>query len=348
MDVINKLRIKFIVIIVIILTVIFSVIFSVINIMSSQSTENQIRMRLQELVDHDGVYFPQNYPYRFKNMVYEENVLNNLMDMQEKPHEEDELENEFMMGRRDKFQFFSFKQPFETSSLRNYFSVKLDNNREITEILSPFPIHYTNDEIAELIQSMRHNSVVLCTGPAGSGKTFLAVAEALNQLLSGNVSRLVLTRPVVEAGENLGFLPGDFEQKISPYLKPLFDAIEYLLPRGMPEKLTEAGAIEIAPLAYMRGRTLNNSILILDEAQNTTREQMKLFLTRMGEGSKAFVTGDITQIDLPSRIPSGLIHATHVLQNIEGIKIMQMCGSDIVRNPLVRKIVQAYENDEEK
>ncbi len=212
-------------------------------------------------------------------------------------------------------------------------------------VKSVYPKSYNQ---AELIQSMRHNSVVLCTGPAGSGKTFLAVAEALNQLLSGNVSRIVLTRPVVEAGESLGFLPGDFEQKISPYLKPLFDAIEYLLPRGMPEKLTEAGAIEIAPLAYMRGRTLNNSILILDEAQNTTREQMKLFLTRMGEGSKAFVTGDITQIDLPARIPSGLVHATRVLQDIDGIKVMQMCGSDIVRNPLVRKIVQAYENDEEK
>ena len=154
MDVINKLRIKFIVIIVIILTVIFSVIFSVINIMSSKSTENQIRMRLQELVDHDGVYFPQDYPYRFKDMVYEGTFLNNLMNLQEMPPEEDERENDYMMGRRDRFQFFSFKQPFETSSLRNYFSVKLDNNGRITEILSPFPIHYTNDEVAELIQSI--------------------------------------------------------------------------------------------------------------------------------------------------------------------------------------------------
>lgn len=201
---------------------------------------------------------------------------------------------------------------------------------------------------AAFIQAMRTNDVVICTGPAGSGKTFLAVAEALRVLMAQGCSKIVLTRPVVEAGESLGFLPGDLEQKISPYLRPLYDAMEYLLPRGMTERLSESGIIEAAPLAYMRGRTLDNCILILDEAQNTTKEQMKLFLTRMGNGSKVFVTGDVTQIDLPRRIPSGLVHATSVLKGIDGIKLMQMDGRDIVRNPLVQRIVQAYEYDEEK
>ncbi len=200
---------------------------------------------------------------------------------------------------------------------------------------------------AAFIQAMRSNDVVICTGPAGSGKTFLAVAEALRVLMLQGCSKIVLTRPVVEAGESLGFLPGDLVQKISPYLKPLYDAMDALLPRGMAERLSESGIIEAAPLAYMRGRTLDNSILILDEAQNTTKEQMKLFLTRMGNGSKVFVTGDITQIDLPKRVPSGLVHATKVLKGIDGIKLMQMDGRDIVRNPLVQKIVQAYEYDEE-
>lgn len=201
---------------------------------------------------------------------------------------------------------------------------------------------------AEFILSMRNTDVVLCAGPAGSGKTYLAVAEALRQLFSGAVSRLVLTRPVVEAGENLGFLPGDLEQKISPYLRPLFDSVEKLMPKGVSAKLTEAGVIELAPLAYMRGRTLDNCILILDEAQNTTKEQMKLFLTRLGQGSKVFVTGDITQIDLPRRIPSGFVHALEILNRVEGVKIMHLDEDDIVRNPLVKRIVQAYENDKDE
>ncbi len=201
---------------------------------------------------------------------------------------------------------------------------------------------------AKLVRALRTDDVVFCSGPAGSGKTYLAVAESLRLLATGAVRRIVLTRPVVEAGESLGYLPGDFEQKISPYLRPLFDTIQSLLPKGECERLSENGILEIAPLAYMRGRTLENSILILDEAQNTTREQMKMFLTLMGSGSKVFVTGDITQIDLPKRIPSGLVHALGILSDIDGISVCAMDSSDIVRNPLVRKIVQAYEHDQER
>lgn len=197
-----------------------------------------------------------------------------------------------------------------------------------------------------LIKSLRSKDMVFCTGPAGSGKTFLMMAEALRLVLSGQMASLILTRPVVEAGESLGYLPGDLEQKINPYLRPLFDVINTLLPSGAGKRLMESGVIEVAPLAYMRGRTLNNSVILLDEAQNTTREQMKMFLTRMGEGSKVFITGDITQIDLPRRTPSGLVHCLNILKGIPEISMIKMEGEDVVRNELVKKIVQAYENSE--
>ena len=196
-----------------------------------------------------------------------------------------------------------------------------------------------------LINLLRNKDMVFCTGPAGSGKTFLMAAEALRMVLSREKKRLVLTRPVVEAGESLGFLPGDLEQKIHPYLRPLFDVINTLLPPSSARKLLESGVVEAAPLAYMRGRTLNDSVIILDEAQNTTCEQMKMFLTRMGEGSKVFVTGDITQIDLPPRIPSGLVQAVRLFRSIPEIGLLDFGPEDVVRNPLVRKIVQAYENN---
>ena len=200
---------------------------------------------------------------------------------------------------------------------------------------------------AKLIHSMRKSSLVFASGPAGSGKTFLVVAEALSQLLSQKKKSLILTRPIVEAGESLGFLPGDFEQKINPYLRPLFDSLETLLPREALRKMLESGIIEIAPLAYMRGRTLSDCIIILDEAQNTTVQQMKMFLTRIGENSRIFITGDATQSDLPKRIPSGLVNALEILKDIDDISICHLSEEDIVRSPLVRKIIQAYEKAED-
>lgn len=199
---------------------------------------------------------------------------------------------------------------------------------------------------ASLVQALRDYDMVFATGPAGSGKTFLAVAEALRLVLSHQKNSIILTRPVVEAGESLGYLPGDLEDKINPYLRPLYDAMNMVLPRETVRKMTESGIIEIAPLAYMRGRTLNDSVVILDEAQNTTPEQMKMFLTRMGEGSKIFVTGDLTQIDLPKRIPSGLLHAMNILSTVPGISMQKLTADDVVRNELVKRIVQAYENEE--
>lgn len=199
---------------------------------------------------------------------------------------------------------------------------------------------------AELVHEFRTFDMVFAEGPAGCGKTFLAVAEALRLVLSHQKSSIVLTRPVVEAGESLGYLPGDLEDKINPYIRPLFDAMNALLPRETVRKMTESGIIEAAPLAYMRGRTLNDSVIILDEAQNTTVEQMKMFLTRMGEDSKVFVTGDSSQIDLPRKTRSGLVHALNILNNVPGIAVKHLSSQDVVRNSLVRRIIQAYENEE--
>jgi len=195
------------------------------------------------------------------------------------------------------------------------------------------------------LRGLSTHDISMAVGPAGTGKTYLAVAWALREVLTKSRRRLVLTRPVVEAGESLGFLPGDLGQKISPYLRPLYDAMEALVPYDVVKRLEENHTIEIAPLAYMRGRSLNNCVVILDEAQNTTREQMKMFLTRLGEGSAAVVTGDITQIDLPRKSESGLVHALNVLSSIDDIFVCRMDGRDVVRNPLVRKIIDAYDSE---
>jgi phosphate starvation-inducible PhoH-like protein len=193
------------------------------------------------------------------------------------------------------------------------------------------------------VLGMRDCDICFGIGPAGTGKTFLAIAEALRLVLSKTMRKLVLTRPVVEAGESLGFLPGDLNQKINPYLRPLYDAMESLVPYELIRHMEEVRAIEIAPLAYMRGRSLNDCIVVLDEAQNTTKEQMKMFLTRIGEGARAVVTGDTTQIDLPRRGDSGLLHAVSILSGIEGIHFSFLHTQDVVRNPLIKKIIAAYE-----
>jgi len=198
------------------------------------------------------------------------------------------------------------------------------------------------------IKLMREKQLVFSIGPAGTGKTFLAIAHALGEVLGGKKQKIVLTRPVVEAGENLGFLPGDLTQKINPYLRPLYDAMEYLLPPANIKRLEDNGAIEIAPLAYMRGRSLNNACVILDEGQNTTVEQMKMFLTRLGENSTAIVTGDITQIDLPSRRLSGLVHAATILREVDEIGFVDFKSTDVIRSRLVQRIVEAYEKDRQR
>jgi phosphate starvation-inducible PhoH-like protein len=193
------------------------------------------------------------------------------------------------------------------------------------------------------VQAMKQNDVVLCVGPAGTGKTYLAVGWAVTLLKAGAVKKIVLARPAVEAGERLGFLPGDLKEKINPYLRPLFDALADLLDPMTVEKYMQSEVIEIVPLAFMRGRTLSNACMILDEGQNATVAQMKMFLTRMGFNSKIVVTGDMTQVDLPRTIKSGMTDAVHRLKEIDGISIIHLGDSDIVRNPLVQKIVNAYD-----
>ena len=198
------------------------------------------------------------------------------------------------------------------------------------------------------VQQIRNHDINFGIGPAGTGKTYLAVACAVEALETERVQRILLVRPAVEAGEKLGFLPGDLSQKVDPYLRPLYDALFEMIGFERVEKLIERNVIEIAPLAYMRGRTLNHSFVILDESQNTTREQMKMFLTRIGFGSTAVITGDVTQIDLPKNIRSGLKHAMEVLDGVAGISFTHFTSKDVVRHPLVQRIVEAYEAQEKR
>ncbi len=199
----------------------------------------------------------------------------------------------------------------------------------------------------EYLQAIKKKEVVFAIGPAGTGKTYLAVAMAISFLLQKKVKRLILTRPALEAGEKLGFLPGDIMEKVNPYLRPLYDALHDMLDFKKVQEMMDSGVIEVAPLAFMRGRTLNSSFIILDEAQNTTGEQMKMFLTRLGYGSRAIITGDVTQIDLPSRNISGLIEAEKVLKGIEGIAFIYFSKKDVIRHHLVGEIIEAYERFED-
>jgi len=198
----------------------------------------------------------------------------------------------------------------------------------------------------EYVNSIRKCDIVFAIGPAGTGKTYLAMAMAISSLVKKEVNRLVLTRPAVEAGEHLGFLPGDLYEKVNPYLRPLYDALHDMMDFDHASRLVEQGVIEVAPLAFMRGRTLNDSFVILDEAQNVTHEQMKMFLTRLGFSSKAVITGDVTQTDLPEGKASGLIEAKEILDGITGIKFVHLTSKDVVRHPLVQKIIDAYEKTE--
>lgn len=238
------------------------------------------------------------------------------------------------------------KALFQTSGIRSNDGLALKNNHIVLPTgIKVFPRSLRQ---ALYIDAMNSHDLVFSIGPAGTGKTYLAVANALKEVLSKRKKRLLLTRPVVEAGENLGFLPGDLTQKISPYLRPLYDAMDSFITVDTVNRMEENRTIEIAPLAYMRGRSLRDSYIILDEAQNTTREQMKMFLTRLGEDSRAVVTGDVTQIDLPNKDQSGLLHARQILSCISEIEFTEFDASDVVRHPLVQKIVQAYETENKR
>ncbi len=209
-------------------------------------------------------------------------------------------------------------------------------------------IRVKNYNQREYVNAIRHADVTFGVGPAGTGKTYLAVAMAVASLKRGDVERLIITRPAVEAGESLGFLPGDLKEKVDPYLRPIYDALFAILGKEHTERLIDREVIEIAPLAYMRGRTLDNAFIILDEAQNTTTAQMKMFLTRLGFGSKMVVNGDVSQIDLPPRVKSGLVQAQTILQDVPQIQIIHFDASDVVRHPIVAAIVGAYDHYNEK
>jgi phosphate starvation-inducible PhoH-like protein len=199
---------------------------------------------------------------------------------------------------------------------------------------------------AAYVQALRDHDVTFAVGPAGTGKTYLAMAMAVADLLRGDVRRIILTRPAVEAGEKLGFLPGDLTEKVNPYLRPLYDAMDDMLPKDRIARLLERNTVEVAPLAFMRGRTLDDAWVILDEAQNTTIEQMRMFLTRMGRSSRMVITGDVTQVDLPRGRPSGMIRALEILSVVEGIAVVHLHSRDVVRHPLVARIIDAWEEDD--
>ncbi|WP_372643908.1 PhoH family protein [Ancylomarina sp.] len=246
---------------------------------------------------------------------------------------------------------------YNTLTDSNLKRLVLEDTKEIKDPSDPknFILYGTNGKLIrsrknnqrELVEKVEKNDMTFVIGPAGTGKTYIAVALAVKALKNHEVKRIILSRPAVEAGENLGFLPGDFKEKVDPYLQPIYDALLDMIPARKLSMQIEEGVIQIAPLAYMRGRTLNDAFVILDEAQNTTKKQLKMFLTRMGTSAKFIITGDITQIDLPKKQQSGLVQAFRILKDIEGIAMVEFDSSDIVRHHLVKEIVGAYEIDEE-
>ena len=241
----------------------------------------------------------------------------------------------------------------------NEFSINTDIKNVISKKLKNYPLDKDIDNLTistwkknilpktdghkYYLSCLRDNDVVFCSGPAGTGKTYLAVANAISCLKDRKIEKIILSRPAVEAGEKIGFLPGDIKEKVDPYLRPIYDALYDMMPFDKVDKKIMSGEIEIAPLAFMRGRTLKNSYIIIDAAQNTTKVQMKMLLTRLGEGSKMVITGDLTQVDLPAGQISGLSHSIEILKKIKGIEILKLDISDIVRHPIVSKIIDAYE-----
>ncbi len=246
-------------------------------------------------------------------------------------------------------------EPINRGRIRYAIDIAKDGNAELIKEIMGDVVALTNrgKQIKcktlgqkKYIQALKTHELVFGVGPAGTGKTYLAVAMAVVAFKNKEVERIILTRPAVEAGEKLGFLPGDLQNKVDPYLRPLYDALQEFFGLETYKQLMERGAIEVAPLAYMRGRTLNNAFIILDEAQNCSIEQMKMFLTRFGEGSRIVVTGDVTQIDLPKEKMSGLVHAIRVLDGVEGISVVKLTHKEVVRHELVQRIIQAYERHE--
>jgi len=250
------------------------------------------------------------------------------------------IRNNIVFNERDITYLFHTVEKIDNSEIINLFL----SRKEIIKTYSGKPIYPKTINQKKYLEAIENNAIVFGIGPAGTGKTYLAVLSALKKLKDNQIKRIVLTRPAVEAGEKLGFLPGDLKEKIDPYLRPLYDAMYEILGVKQSTEFIEKGIIEIAPLAYMRGRTLENAYVILDEAQNTTINQMKLFLTRLGFGSKMIVTGDITQSDLPPQVLSGLVKASQILKNVDDIKIMFFDELDVVRHPLVQTIIKRFEN----
>jgi phosphate starvation-inducible PhoH-like protein len=250
------------------------------------------------------------------------------------------IRNNIVFSERDIIYLFHTADRVNQSEIISLFL----SRKEIIKTFNGKPIYPKTINQKKYLEAIENNTIILGIGPAGTGKTYLAVLSALKKLKENQIKRIVLTRPAVEAGEKLGFLPGDLKEKIDPYLRPLYDAMYEVLGVKQSTEYIEKGIIEIAPLAYMRGRTLENAYVILDEAQNTTINQMKLFLTRLGFGSKMIVTGDVTQSDLPSQIQSGLVKASQILKNVDDIKILYFDELDVVRHPLVQTIIKRFEN----